>query len=106
MAAEKKTNDGGNLSNWGPSTPEPKTFLRRFRWLIVAGSIVVLLLLLVLLAPTIASMGWAKSIILGQINDQLNGTIEAGEWDLNWWGGTELHEVRLLDKDRKQLAEM
>jgi hypothetical protein len=58
------------------------------------------------LAPTLASMGWAKSIVLGQINDQLNGTIEAKEWDLNWFGGIELRGVRLLDKKRAQVAEM
>src|SRR3982751_2021483 len=106
MAADKKNTEGGNLSSWGPTTPQPKSFLRRFRWLIVAGSILILLLLLVILAPTIASMGWAKSIILGQVNDQLNGTLEAKEWDLNWYGGIELREVRLFDKKHAQLAEM
>src|SRR3954462_928175 len=107
MAGGKKTTGkSGELPSWGPTTPQPKTFLRRFRWLIIAGSIVLLLLLLVLLAPTIASMGWAKSIILGQVNDQLNGTVEAGEWDLNWYGGIELREVRLFDKKHAQLAEM
>src|SRR5258706_9968824 len=102
----KKSGDGGNLSSWGPTTPQPKTFVRRFRWLIVAASLLVLLFLLVVLAPTIASMGWAKSMILGQVNDQLNGTIDAKEWDLNWFGGIELREVRLFDKKKAQLAEM
>src|SRR5687767_8679873 len=102
----KKSGDGGGLSSWGPTTPEPKTWVRRFRWLIVGGGIVVLLFLLVVLAPTLASMGWAKSMILGQINDQLNGTVEAKEWDLNWFGGLELREVRLFDKRKAQLAEM
>src|SRR2546423_4375040 len=102
----KKSGDGGNLSSWGPGTPAPKSFVRRFRWLILAGSILLLLFLLVVLAPTIASMGWAKTMILGQVNDQLNGTIEAKEWDLNWFGGVELREVRLSDKKKVQLAEM
>src|SRR5436190_19148977 len=95
---QKKPGGGGDLSSWGPTTPQPKTFFRRFRWLIISGAIVVLLLLLVVLAPTIASMGWAKSIILGKVNDQINGTLEAGSWDLNWFGGLELKEVRLFDK--------
>ena len=51
-----KSGAGGGLSSWGPTTPAPKTFLRRFRWLIIAGGIVVLLLMLVMLAPTLASM--------------------------------------------------
>src|ERR1041385_4663577 len=106
MSAGKKNPDDGSLSSWGPSKPEPKSFVRRFRWLITAGSILILLLLLVVLAPTLASMGWAKSIILGQVNDQLNGTLEAGEWDLNWFGGIELRQVRLFDKHHAQLAEM
>jgi hypothetical protein len=103
---EAKTNDGGNLSSWGPTTPQPKTFLRRFRWLLIAGGVVVLLFLLVVLAPTLASMGWAKSIILGKVNDQLNGSLVAKDWDLNWFGGLELSEVRLYDKNKVQLAEM
>src|SRR5258707_571802 len=103
---ESKSGDGGSLPSWGPTTPQPKTFVRRFRWLILAASLLVLLFLLVVLAPTIASMGWAKSMILGQVNDQLNGTIEAKEWDLNWFGGIELREVRLFDKKKVQLAEM
>src|SRR5580765_5437415 len=101
-----KSGDGGGLSSWGPGTPAPKTFLRRFRWLIIAGGVLVLLFLLVVLAPTLASMGWAKSIILGKVNDQLNGTLEAKEWDLNWFGGLELREVRLFDKRKAQLAEV
>jgi len=56
-----------NLSSWGPTTPQPKSFVRRFRWLLIGGGLVVLLLLLVMLAPMLASMGWAKSIILGQV---------------------------------------
>src|SRR5829696_6742565 len=106
MSGAESKGEGGGLSSWGPTTPQPKSFLRRFRWLLIAGGVVVLLLLLVLLAPTLASMGWAKSIILGQVNDQLNGTLEAKEWDLNWWGGIELREVRLFDKKKAQLAEV
>src|SRR4051812_7032238 len=102
----KKSNDGGNLSSWGPTTPQPKSWMRRFRWLLIAGGVLVLLFLLVVLAPTLASMGWAKSIILGKVNDQLNGTLVAKEWDLNWFGGLELSEVRLYDKHKVQLLEM
>src|SRR5205814_10304816 len=93
----KKSGDGGGLSAWGPGTPAPKSFVRRFRWLILAGSILLLSFLLVGLAPAIASMGWAKTLIVGQLNDQLNGTIEAKVWALNWFGGGALGEVRLFD---------
>src|SRR4051812_36925973 len=102
----KEKNDSGNLSSWGPTTPQPKSWMRRFRWLLIAGGVLVLLLFLVVLAPTLASMGWAKSIILGKVNDQLNGTLVAKEWDLNWFGGLELSEVRLYDKQKVQLVEM
>ncbi len=103
---EEQKGDSGGLSSWGPATPQPKSFLRRFRWLLIAGGILVLLLFLVVLAPTLASMGWAKSIILGKVNDQLNGTLVANEWDLNWFGGLELSGVRLYDKNKVQLLEM
>jgi len=50
----------------GVNYAQPKSFVRRFRWLLIGGGLVVLLLLLVMLAPMLASMGWAKSIILGR----------------------------------------
>jgi len=43
---------------------------------------------------------------VGQVDDPGEGersaerTIEAKEWDLNWWGGIELREVRLFDKKK------
>src|SRR5688572_20159530 len=106
MSGGESKGESGGLSSWGPTTPQPKTFVQRFRWLLIGGGVLVLLFLLVVLAPTLASMGWAKSIIIGKINEQLNGTLEAKEWSLNWSGGLELHEVRLYDKKKAQLAEM
>src|SRR5688572_10234794 len=106
MSGGKSKNDGEGLSSWGPTTPQPKSFARRFRWLIVLGAVLVLLLILAALAPTLASTGWGKSIILGKVNNQLNGRLEAKEWSLSWFGGIELREVRLLDKEKRQLAEV
>lgn len=81
-----------------------KTPLQRFKWLIVAGAVVVILLLLVALAPTIASMGWARSIVVGQINKNLNGELTIEDWSLGWGSGIEVKGVR-LKQDGAQVLE-
>src|SRR5947209_19673409 len=62
-----------------PAGASPKSAPRkRRRWRWVLGSLLVLLLLLgllIVLAPTLAGMGWARAIVVGQINKHLNGHV-------------------------------
>ena len=74
---------GEGVSPEIPAGPAPgKGAHRRRRWPLVVGGILAVLLLLVLLAPWIASTGPVRSMVIGQVNKQLNGRVEAADWSL------------------------
>src|ERR1044071_3708705 len=75
----------------------PRTRWRGSRWLLITAIVLMLLVLLSLLAPTIASMSWARSIILSQINKNLNGRVQIEDWSLGWFSGTELRGLRISE---------
>src|SRR5438067_1917693 len=77
--------DGG-ADTAQPAAPAPKRRRRR-RWPWVLLGLLVLLLLVVLLLPSLLSMGWARSVVVGQVNKNLNGQVEIGDWSLGWGSG-------------------
>src|SRR5882724_11513562 len=77
---------GGEPPRTDAPTPPPKRRWLRRTLYVVAG-LVLVLLLLVLLIPTIASMGWVRSIVVGKVNDQLNGKLQIADWSIGWTGG-------------------
>ena len=81
----------------GEQPPAPR---KKSRWgrriLIAAGVVVVLLVVLVLLIPTIASMGFVRSIVVGKINDNLNGKVAIDSWSLGWTGGIDASGVSVV----------
>src|SRR5436190_24243121 len=89
-----------------PNDPQPKSPAdeklvvkkRRRRWPIVLGVIVVLLILLIALAPTIASMGFVRSIVLGKVNENLNGTVAVDSRSIGWFGGINAHGIKVADQ--------
>jgi hypothetical protein len=91
----------------GAQTPPPtnkKSWLKRI--LIGVGVIVVLLIVLVLLAPTIASTGAVRGIVVGKVNDNLNGKVQINDWHLGWTGGLVVEGVRVFDDQQKQILEL
>jgi len=60
---------------------------RRRRWPFVIAGIVVFILLLGLFAPTLLSIGPARSMVLGIVNDNLDGKLEVADWSLGWNSG-------------------
>ena len=60
-----------------PPPPRKRRWLRRT--LLGIGILVLLLLILLALAPTIASTGWARSIVVNKINQNLNGAVSSRE---------------------------
>src|SRR5690348_9781656 len=83
-----------------PTPPPPK----RRRWLKIVVAIVVVLLLLVLLIPTIAGFGFVRSIVVGRINQNLDGRVEVDGWSLGWFSGTSLRGVRVFDPSGDKVA--
>lgn len=86
-----------------PETPPPK---KRRKWPFIVGGLVVLLLLLVLLLPTIASLGPIRSMVVGQINQQINGSVEIGGWSLGWFSPISLSNVKVYDEQKRLILDV
>src|SRR5205085_1956444 len=78
-----------------PPPPRKRRWLRRT--LLGIGILVLLLLILLALAPTIASTGWARSIVVNKINQNLNGHVQIASWSLGWTGGVKLDGIKVFD---------
>jgi hypothetical protein len=89
-----------------PANSPPLPPRKRKRWglriLCGLGVLVILLVILLLLAPTIAGLGFVKSIVEGQINQNINGTVEIGSYSLGWTAGISANDVKVYD-DKKTL---
>lgn len=85
---------------------KPPAKKKRRLWLKIIVGLVVLFVLLVLLIPTIASTGMVRSIVVGKINDQLNGKLEIADWSLGWTSGVRVEGVTLTDADSKQILSL
>lgn len=89
-----------------PPAPAVPKRRRRRRWPWVLGVIILVLIVLVLLAPTIASLGWARSMIVGQINHRLNGRVEIQDWSVGWLTGTKADGLRVFDSSNRPILEL
>lgn len=89
-----------------PSPPPPKK--RRWGRRIAVGLLVVVLLLLglVALAPTIASTGFARSIIERQVGGYINGSAEIDSASFGWFSGQQVGGVKVYDQNRSLVLEV
>src|SRR4051812_28231291 len=92
-----------------PSQPSPENTpttnpKKRRRWLKVVIGVVVALLLLVLLLPTIAGLGFVRSIVVGKINQNLDGKLQIDDWSLGWTHGIALRGVTVFDPAGEKVA--
>ncbi len=85
---------------------KPPAKKKRRLWLKIVGALVVLLILLVLLIPTIASTGMVRSIVVGKINDQLNGKLDIADWSLGWTSGVRIEGLKVVDADGKEVLSL
>ena len=86
-------------------TESPKPAKRRRRWRWVVGALVLVVILLIIFAPTIASTGVGRSIIVGRINKGLDGVLQIKDWSLGWFSGAKMSGVRVT-QDGGQIAEL
>src|SRR4051812_28981669 len=86
-------------------TPAPKPKKRR-RWPWVIGAILLLLVLLVLLAPTLLSTGPVRSIVIGKVNERLNGKLAVNDWSIGWLSGVTIDGVRVDDERGSRVLEV
>ncbi|MGD1277832.1 MAG: AsmA family protein [Tepidisphaeraceae bacterium] len=79
----------------GPPKPAKR---RRRRWWIIPAAVLVLLIVLVLLAPTIASTGLVRQMVVDHVNQTLlNGKLEIADWSFAWSGGVWIKGIELKD---------
>lgn len=91
-----------------PPAPAPAPRKRRWlrRTLYVMGGLLILLLILLLLVPTIASMGFVRSIVVGKVNDNLNGKVQIADWSIGWTGGIKVDGIKVFDNQNRQILEV
>jgi hypothetical protein len=92
----------GTPSNLPPTPPRK----RKRRWLAVIGVLLVLVILLIALAPTIAGLGFVKSIVVGKANDNLNGSVEIGSYSVGWTGGINANDVKIYDAQKNLILQL
>jgi hypothetical protein len=85
--------------------PPPKRKRRR-RWPFVLLALVLLLALLVLFAPTIAGTSPVRSIVLGQVNQRINGRVEVADWSLGWTSPVTVSGLKVFDKAGSLILEL
>ena len=87
--------------------PAPgKSARKRRRWPWILLGIFVLILLLIALAPTIASTGPVRRMVLGRVNQQLNGKADIDSWSFGWFSGFKLSGIRLADAQGNSVVEV
>ena len=76
--------------------------LGRALWIV--GGVLTAFLLLVLLTPTLLSTAPGRNYILGRLNANLAGKLQAQTLSVGWWSGVQLKDVRLTDSDGADVA--
>lgn len=74
------------------------------RWVYLLVGVVLLTLLVVLLIPSIASMGVVRGIVLGRINAGLHGKLEIKSWSLGWHSGIAAKGIELTGADGRVVS--
>ena len=69
-----------------PAAPAPKRRRRRWPWVILI--LLLLVVGLVALGPTLASTSPVRSMVLSQVNNNLNGKVTIDDWSLGWFSQT------------------
>src|SRR3954466_1749912 len=90
-----------------PAQPAmPAKRKRRRRWPFVVLGVLLFIVLLVILAPTIASMGWVRSAVVAQVNKTRTGSAAINDWSFSWTGGQRVEGVRVLDAAGHQVLQL
>src|SRR5207253_3042488 len=72
-------------------------------WPKVVIGILLIFILLVVFLPQIASLGFVRSIVVGKVNNNLNGKVAIDNWSLGWTGGVDVKGVKVYDESGKEI---
>ena len=95
------TSKDSRASESPPSASGGRPKRRLWRWILLG--VVILLVLVVLIGPYIASMGPARGIIVGTLNDLLKGTFHLDEVSLSWFGPCTVRGLRVVDPQGREV---
>jgi hypothetical protein len=84
--------------------PTPKR--RRRRWPYVILGLLLVLVLLVVFAPTIASSGPVRAMVMSKVNANLNGRVEVASFSAGWTSGIKVEGVRVFDAQNAQILQL
>lgn len=81
---------------------------RRRRWPWVIGGLFLALVLLVILLPTIISLGAVRSMVVPRISSSVapNGKLEIDSWSFGWFSGQKIDGIRVLDDQNAVVAHL
>lgn len=115
MEENQNTNIGGNPSPSkaaasdtmpGQGGAKPPAIKRRRRWPWIVGAVLLFLLLLLLLAPTLLSSGAGRALVVGQINQRINGRVEIKDISLGWTSGIRIDGLVMFDSAGRQIMQL
>jgi len=93
-----KQTDGENDSGAGREAKKSnRSSKKRRRWPWILGGVILGLILLVVLLPTILSLGPARSIVLGRVNKAINGAARMDALSLGWFSGVRVEKLEVAD---------
>lgn len=76
------------------------------KWGIVLISLILVVGIFILLLPTLVGTRPIRSLIIGQVNEQLNGRIEIDQVNIGWISPIRLAGVRLYDRENRLVIEV
>lgn len=100
-----------------PTPPEGTTPLaadakprkkKRHWWLRILIALPILLIVLVLLLPTILSLGFVRGMIAPTLRTSFtpNGRLEIADWSFGWFGGQKINGITLYDDQNAAVAHL
>jgi uncharacterized protein involved in outer membrane biogenesis len=100
--------DPKNVPSQAPDANAPPAAVKkkRRRWPWVIGALVLMLIVLVLIAPTLISLGFARALVVSQVNGRLNGRVEIKDWSLGWFSPIQVNGVVVDDASNRQILQL
>ena len=86
----------------GPSTSRPAKVRRWRRWL---AAVFLLLIALLVFLPTLLGSAVGRPLLLGYVNQQLNGRVEVRDCSLGWFHGMNIDGLVIFDASDRQILQ-
>lgn len=92
--------------NQGASSSGGAKTRRKRPWLKLLAALFLVIIALVLLAPTLVSLGLGQGFIRGAINDSINGSASFADLKVGWFGGQSIKGLTIKDQAGAEVAKL